>query len=327
MRFFLTVLLAVWPLMAQTEDTSQPHPAGKLVDIGGRRLHLNCIGQGTPVVILVHGTGAFSFDWGLVQPKVGSFARVCSYDRAGHAWSDPAPALQTYREMSDDLHTLMHNTGEIGPFVLVGHSGGGELVRVFALTYPNDVAGIVLVETGHPDSLSIINGSLVRRGAQNLSDLPSRVGSGSSTSQPSAVPTRIEPPYDNLPAEDQRFRLWALSHGRVPASSAQSEVESVQQLRAAHERGGALLGDKPLIVISRASGGYRPIRGIVSKEQADLLEHERVEHNQDLLTLSRNSKAIVADQSGHDVHLDQPALIIESIRVIRNAIRNHSQIR
>ena len=138
---------------------------------------------------------------------------------------------------------------------------------------------------------------------------------------------RVEPPYDKLPAEDQRFRLWALSHGRIPASSAQAEVESVQQLRAAHERGGALLGDKPLIVISRAAGGYRPIRGIVSKEQAELLEHERLEHNQDLLRLSHNSKAIVANQSGHDVHIDQPDLIIESIRAVRDAIRNHSHLR
>jgi pimeloyl-ACP methyl ester carboxylesterase len=178
--------------------------------------------------------------------------------------------------MSDDMHTLMHTAGEAVPFVLVGHSGGEELVRVFALTYPEDVAGIVLVETGHPDSLSIINGSLVRRSAQNLSDFPAPVKSGTPTPNPSAVPVRVEPPYDKLPAEDQRFRLWALSHGRVPASSAQSEVESVQQLRAAHERGGALLGDKPLIVISRGRGGYRPIRGIVSKEQAELLERERV---------------------------------------------------
>ena len=104
-------------------------------------------------------------------------------------------------------------------------------------------------------------------------------------------------------------------------------MESIQQLREAHERGGALFGDKPLVVIFRAVGGYRPIRGIVSQEQADLLERDRIEHNQDLLRLSRNSKAIVAEKSGHDIHFDQPELVIESIRTVRDTIHSHSHLK
>jgi len=329
MRILVMFLSGVSVLMAQTTNLLQPQPVGRLVDIGGRKLHLDCIGLGNPTVVLVHGTGAFSFDWGLVQPKVGTFGRVCSYDRAGNAWSDPVSTPQTFREMADDLHTLMRNAGETGPFVLVGHSGGGELVRVFAAAWPDDIGGAVLVDTGHPDALSIINGRLVRRTAENLIDLQPPVKSGDSAPQPTPVPARvekIEPPYDKLPLEDQRFRLWAVSNGKVPPSGAKAEVESIQELRAAHERGDALFGDKPLVVISRATGGYRPIRGIVSQEQADLMERERIEHNRDLLKLSRSSKAIVADKSGHDIHLDQPELVIESIRAVRDAIRSHSHL-
>jgi pimeloyl-ACP methyl ester carboxylesterase len=155
------------------------------------------------------------------------------------------------------------------------------------------------------------------------------VKSGEPAPQPTSAPARIEkmePPFDKLPVEDQRFRLWAQSNGKVSPSGAKSEVESVQELRAAHERGSALFGDKPVVAISRATGGYRPIRGVVSQEQVSLLERERIEHNQDLLKLSRNSKAIVADKSGHDIHLDQPELVIESIRAVRDAIRSHSHL-
>jgi pimeloyl-ACP methyl ester carboxylesterase len=322
-------LFGLSALTAQTTNLLRPQPVGRLVDIGGRKLHLDCIGQGNPTVILVHGAGAFSFDWGLVQPRVGTFARVCSYDRAGTAWSDPVSAPQTLHEMSGDLHELMRKAGETGPFVLVGHSLGGELVRVFAAGWPGDVAGAVLVDTGHPDALSIINGRLVRRTAENLIGVPPPVKSGDPAPQPAPEPVRIEkiePPFDKLPVGDQRFRLWAVSSGKVSPSGAKAEVESVQELRAAHERGDALFGDKSLVVISRATGGYRPIRGVVSQEQADLLERERIEHNRDLLELSRNSKAIVADKSGHDIHLDQPELVIESIRAVRDAIRSHSHL-
>ena len=231
-----------------------------MIDIGGRRLHLACSGQGGPTIILIHGTGAFSFDWALVQPRI-TMNRVCGYDRAGHAWSDPAPAAQTYREMSDDLRELLLRSGEKGPFVLVGHSAGGGMVRVYAATYPSDVAGAVLVETGHPDALEIINGKLVR--VRTLADLapPSSPGGKAQVSVRPVGPARIEPSYDKLPPDAQRLRLWGQVEGKTPPSSAQAQVDSISQLRAAHALGDQLFGDKPLLVISRATGGYRPIRG------------------------------------------------------------------
>ena len=312
---------------AQTREVpSNPVPTGRMIDIGGRHLHMACSGEGSPAVILVHGTGAFSFDWALVQSRVTS-NRVCSYDRAGHAWSDPVPAAQTYRQMADDLHELLLRSGEKGPFVLVGHSAGGGMVRVYAATYPNDVAGAVLVETGHPDGLEIINGKLVR--VRTLSDLvPPGLSSGKSPGSARPVgPARIEPSYDKLPADAQRLRLWGQVEGKLPASSAEAQVDSISQLRAAQAMGDQLFGDKPLLVISRAIGGYRPIRGIVSEEQAATLERERVEHNAELLQLSRNSGAVVASDSGHDVHLDRPEIVAKAIGDVTNAVNRHSMLK
>src|SRR5262250_395537 len=119
--FFTVVLTAA--LFTQQASSPQAYPPpGRMVDIGGRSLHLNCAGKGSPTVILMAGGGAFSIDWALVQPKVARDARVCSYDRAGLAWSDPGPADETVEQTISDLHLLLKNAAETGPFLLVGAS-------------------------------------------------------------------------------------------------------------------------------------------------------------------------------------------------------------
>src|SRR5882724_8266856 len=126
-------------------------PPGRLIDLGGWRLHLNCSRKATasqPTAILEAGAGDFSVDWSLVQPAVARFARVCSYDRAGSAWSDLGPRPRTMHQIVWELHTLLDKAGIKPPFVLVGHSYGGWLVRLYASTYPAEVAGMVLVEAG-----------------------------------------------------------------------------------------------------------------------------------------------------------------------------------
>jgi pimeloyl-ACP methyl ester carboxylesterase len=137
-------------------------PPGKLVDIGGYRLHLHCTGKGNPTVVLIAGGGDFSFDWSLVQPNVSRFARVCSYDRAGLAWSDPGPTPRTMRQDAHELHTLLSAAQIQAPYVLVGHSMGGLIARVYAAQYPNEVAGMVLVDATHEDTTLLFQGKLAR---------------------------------------------------------------------------------------------------------------------------------------------------------------------
>ena len=126
--------------------TTAPKAPGKMVDLGGHRLHVNCTGRGQPTLVVENGLGDFSFDWVLVQHKVASFTRICTYDRAGYAWSDPGPKPRTFSQLNLELRDALAKLRERGPFVLVGHSYGGPVVRNFAAEYPGEVAGMVLVD-------------------------------------------------------------------------------------------------------------------------------------------------------------------------------------
>ena len=126
-------------------------PPGELVDVGGHSLHINCVGEGSPTVILESGSGATSVDWANIQPEVANTTRVCAYDRAGSGWSEPGPGPGDPQQIAGELHTLLGNAGIDGPYVLVGHSFGGLYVRMYAELYPNEVEGMVLVDSSHPE--------------------------------------------------------------------------------------------------------------------------------------------------------------------------------
>jgi pimeloyl-ACP methyl ester carboxylesterase len=123
------------------------------VDVGGRKLALRCEGEGTPTVILEAGLTAGALTWEAVQTVVGEFARVCSYDRANLGQSDPAEGPRTAQDAADDLSAMLTKAQETGPYILVGASFGGHIVRLFAAQHPGDVAGIVLVDASHEDQV------------------------------------------------------------------------------------------------------------------------------------------------------------------------------
>src|SRR2546430_5411188 len=139
----MTVMLVLPTPFASHQFTKAPPypPLGKLVDVGGHRLHITCTGRGVPTVVMEAGAGDFSFDWSLVQSKVTRFTRVCSYDRAGYAWSDPGPAPRTMQQIVAELHTGLRKVGVKAPYLFVGQSLGGLIVRVYANQYPTEVAG------------------------------------------------------------------------------------------------------------------------------------------------------------------------------------------
>src|SRR5215467_3166402 len=138
---FPLALIAVC-LQAGAQSSFYP-PPGQMIDIGGRKLHLDCTGKGSPTVVLMAGGGAFSIDWALVQPKIAESTRVCSYDRAGLAWSDPGPADETVEQTIADLHTLLRAAAEKPPFLMAGASIGGIYVRAYQHKFSGEVAGLV----------------------------------------------------------------------------------------------------------------------------------------------------------------------------------------
>jgi len=319
--------------LAQSETKQPPFPPpGKLVDIGGWRLHLNCIGKARaaqPTVILEPGVGDFSTAWSLVQPQGSGFARVCSYDRAGDGWSDLGPHPRTMRQIVFELHTLLEKAGERPPYVLVGSSYGGVLVRLYAATYPAEVAGMLLVDGGRLNPRRFINGKLVIlpdtatgqavppvKTANPLreSDIPSAARAQIEAAARQSVPTANQPPRDKLPADVQRMRTWVFSQvKRYAAYVNPFEAEELALLIADQKNKAHPLGDIPLIVLTAGRPEYGP------DEQA--LEDERMKEQAALQTLSRKGKQVIAKGSGHHIQIEDPELVIKSIREVVTAAR------
>jgi len=323
-----SIALSAVAVMAQSQSAQPPFPPpGKLVDVGGWRLHLNCTGEARasqPTVILEAGVGDFSVEWSLVQPDVAKFARVCSYDRAGDGWSDLGPHPRTLRQIVYELHTLLDKGGVKPPFVLVGHSYGGWLVRLYASTYPAEVAGMVLVDAGAdnprrilPDGKLGSSADLVRgepipavkvSGPLRISDIPPGALSQMKAGAQKLAQSPNEPPRDKLPPDAQRMRAWALAQvGHVAAAVNPFENEELAGLRAERAKGEHPLGDMPLIVLTRGK----------SEEEGPDGKAFEAEHRRDhaaMAAMSRNGKLIIATRSGHHVQLDEPELVVKAIR-------------
>jgi pimeloyl-ACP methyl ester carboxylesterase len=195
------------PAVLQAQTPSQTYlPPGRLIDIGGRMLHLNCTGQGSPTVVLVAGGGAFSIDWALVQPKIAANVRVCSYDRAGLGWSDPGPLDETVEQTVADLHAGLKAAGEKPPHVIVGASIGGIFIRAYQRAFPKEVAGLVFANSSNRVGMKVkdkggLIWELTEDDLRSAYPLPASVTKG-------PAPTRIGEPFDRLPAELQPVRLW-----------------------------------------------------------------------------------------------------------------------
>ena len=150
--FFCGAAVVAMCATSATQTTVAPAAPGKMISIDGRKmdgrkLHLDCSGKGRPTVVLESGLGDSSLVWSLVQPKVATTSRVCSYDRSGTAWSHDAGPQHSLAKAADDLDRLLKNSGELPPYLLVGHSWGGWLIAVYAHKHLEDVAGIVLVDS------------------------------------------------------------------------------------------------------------------------------------------------------------------------------------
>ncbi|PKB70809.1 MAG: hypothetical protein BZY87_09845 [SAR202 cluster bacterium Io17-Chloro-G6] len=128
-------------------------PDSRLVDVGGYWLNIRCAGEGVPAVVLEAGLANGNHAWELVEKRVSEFTQVCSYDRAGLGESDAAAGVPTSQTASDDLHALLSGAGITGPLIFVGHSYGGLIVQLYAAQHPEDVAGVILVDSLHPENL------------------------------------------------------------------------------------------------------------------------------------------------------------------------------
>jgi pimeloyl-ACP methyl ester carboxylesterase len=312
-----------------TRDSRYGMP-GRLVDIGGFRLHLSCSGTGEPAVVMDAALGGSSISWSLVQPHVATMTRACSYDRAGFGWSDAGPMPRTAGRVADELRALLDRADVQPPFVLVGHSFGGLVMRIFAARYRRDAAGLVLVDPAHPEDwvhpapkeqVKIDRGiRLCRSGSLAARSGAARIVSGLVTlgllgaarglarvvsrGGLSREDEGILAPIWKLPPEARRplRRFWTEEkfYAALGSQIASISTSAAETLAA----GADGYGDLPLVTILSTDPGEYRLR------QQDALAG-----------LSARGRHIVASNSTHWIPLDQPQVVVDAIRDMLALVR------
>jgi len=326
----MAMVIATCPLNGQPWRAIAWRTPEKLIDIGGQRLHLDCRGTGSPTVLLEGGAGDFSLVWSLVQGRVAAFTRVCSYDRAGYGTSEPGNRPRTYAQLSLELRTALDRAGVGPPYILVGQSYGGLVVRGFAHRYRTEVAGMVLVDAVHEDQSIVYGGQPHRlRDQARGREFPEprialdtemlRLAHDSTLAPDESLP----PPLDRLPVvarhewrQAQRQPLYRM------AWAAEMDWSPEELARMHHERVAdhASLGDMPLLVLARTPGEFETGMSI----SADSLERERRYFAGDLAALSTTGHVVFAKASGHNIHIEDPDLVVSSIRQVLTAVRRRA---
>jgi pimeloyl-ACP methyl ester carboxylesterase len=249
----LAVAGAIYQAIATERAERAYPPPGEMVDVGGYSLHINCVGQGSPTVVLDAALGDFSAQWVRVQREVSGTTRVCAYDRAGMGWSEIGPEPRDAKQITGELHTLLSKADIEGPYVLVGHSFGGMYMQTYAARYPDEVAGVALVDSStEPDQFS--QRSEARDSyepqKQSFAVVPRLVQFGVSLLARLGVVRllfKLDPASPELPPQ-QRAQIDALTPSTRGVSTTAGEFLTPTQTRRLGSQGS--LGNKPLAVVT-----------------------------------------------------------------------------
>lgn len=320
----LVILLAagyVYQIQTTAADFQQFPAPGQRVAVGDYSLHIFCQGEGGPTVVVDAGNGDFSLGWSLVQPEVAQFTRICTYDRAGYGWSDPAPGPRAARQMANELHTLLVNAKIDGPYLLVGHSLGGYTVRMYAGLYPQDIVGMVLVDAGHEDQLRRLPPESIQIDRQQdrylgVMSLVARFGIlrllGKSAGE------QALPPYlKQLSADVREVYVTMISHPSYFDAYLQERKGLEATCNQVSET--KSLGDLPLLVLTSENiveaETLRSI-GLPVDFPVEQIQSTWLALQGELASLSTNSTHLIAEGSGHAIHLDRPDLVVTAIQQV-----------
>jgi pimeloyl-ACP methyl ester carboxylesterase len=335
----LAIVLVALPILgfsyetiAAAVDAWRFPPPGKLITVHGHQMHINCSGEGGPTVVMDAGLGGWSLDWSTVQPEIVKFTRVCSYDRAGLGWSESSAAPADAQHAVDDLHSLLANSGEEGPFVLVGHSNGGLRVALYAHAYPQEVAGVLLVDptprATDEERLAFLSPSeqaeyLTLLQAMKPGPQPGGIDFFGlmQALRPFGVPRLLidtllqGSQYQHLRAEAQPAFLFGVNQpARLATNSAEAEQRqaSINQVRAIQS-----LGSMPLTVLTstKLTSFYSdPLPEELSGRLLELVQKTVWEAEVEMSQLSSKGTIAPVERSGHNIQFDRPDVVVDAIQ-------------
>lgn len=306
----LLLLLAVgagflYENISEARDRRFNRMAGKLVNVDGLTMHINCTGDGSPAVILDSGLGDSYVSWRKVQPEISKLTRVCSYDRAGLGYSNSTSEPRTSKVIAEQLHALLQAAQIPPPYILVGHSMGGYDVRVYASLYRNDVIGMVLVDASHPDQENRLPPELKGMEGNWL-----REAEFLEYTTPFGIPRLLGFCDENpvVRAADCNFQT---------AREAVAELKAFNTSAAQAAASGSL-GDMPLAVLShdpaKPSSEFPPDLNKTVNQAWDKMQDE-------LAHLSTRGTRTIAKNSGHYIQSDRPDVVIEAVRNVTEDAR------
>ena len=291
--------------------------AGRLVDIGGRKIQIDCRGSGTPTVVLEAGldmTGSLS--WAAVHDSLATTTRVCAYSRAGIMWSDPSPVPFSSASVAEDLHAALRAAGESTPLVMVAHSLGGPYVMQFTSMYGADVAGVVLVDASHPDQV----GPMEKATGASMTPPTGVISFGAAMSRTGLVrllagdvaPEKASPLVHEASA--------AFAPASLPALVAETKALAATFAAARKTRA---LGSRPLVVLTAMADKPAAEREAlhISVAQANALRSVWKELQADEATWSTRSRHQLVPDATHAIQFDRPDVVIGAVRDVVCAVR------
>jgi len=302
-RVLKTLILLISIPLAAAEE-----PPGRLVDVGGYRLHIHCMGRGTSSVILDHGLGGSSTDWIKVQSKLATVTQTCIYDRAGYGFSDRGPPPRTSSRIATELRTLLEHIQEEvpPPYLLAGHSFGGYNMRLFAGLFPEQTAGLVLVDTPHEDQAESIFEHRIMREIDPHGVLRGFWDPGLL----SAIVELIDP--------EPLAPSFGVSPKTLRAILAEAGAyeESSRELRSAD-----VYPDTPFTIIMHG------VRIMPDGQLGDDIEREWLRLQRELAGRYKYGEVLLAPKSAHNVPLDEPDLIVDAIGRMIDSLRKANSLR